>query len=336
MINRLFYPVVVCCLTFFSMMAYSAPADYINRPEVTRFIEDISQKNNLDQEWITQTMDQAVYQPSVIKYILPGTKATRSWKRYREIMINSTRIQQGMAFWAQNEETLRRAEKEFGVPAQYIVSIIGIETAYGRNMGNFRLIDALTTLAFDYPRRAEFFRQELEAFFVLCKEQGWDPLTIKGSYAGAIGLPQFMPSSYRQYAVDFDNDGKIRLFDSPADAIGSVANYLAVHGWQTNRPVAEPVLFKTSLPATEKWQNPTIRPELSASHLEPFLPVWEKKEPQYPFALILLDSPDMPKEYWLGFQNFYVISRYNKSSFYAMSVFQLGQAILEKRDAARN
>lgn len=323
----------VCSLMLLlAIPVIAAPSDdYTKRPEVIQFIDDISQKHNIDKTWLIEQLSQANYQPSVIKAILPGTKSTRSWKRYQAIMVNPTRIQQGLAFWKEHSDTLARAENQFGVPAKYIVAIIGVETAYGITMGNYRLIDALTTLAFDYPRRAEFFQKELEAFFVLSKEQGWDPLTIKGSYAGAIGLPQFMPSSYREFAVDFDNDGKVRLFDSPADAIGSVANYLKVKGWQTGGPVAEPVQFKTALPNTEKWQNPTILPNLRAMQMEVFLPIWSNGEPQYPFALILLDSPDTPNEYWLGFQNFYVITRYNQSSFYAMSVFQLGNAIAEKR-----
>ena len=310
--------------------AFAVPSDYTKRSEVIQFIEEISKKHDLDNIWLMNLLSQAEYQSTVIKAILPGTKATRSWKRYRSIMVNETRITQGLAFWRENRATLQRAEQTFGVPAKYIVAIIGIETAYGRTMGNYRLIDALTTLAFDYPRRAAFFKGELEQFLLLCKEQGWDPLTIKGSYAGAIGLPQFMPSSYRQYAVDFNQDGKIRLFDSPEDAIGSVANYLKEKGWQTNEPVADPVSFKTTLPNTEKWQNPTIAPELTASQLEVFLPSYPNGEPTQSFALIPLETPKEPTLYWLGYPNFYVITRYNQSSFYAMSVFQLGEA-LEKR-----
>ena len=314
------------CLTF-TLCATSFASDYVGRPDVQAFISEIAERHQWDPAQLTPIMEAAVYQPTVIRLILPGTKATRSWSRYRANMVNATRINQGVQFWQENQEALARAEAETGVPAAIIVAILGVETGYGRIMGNFRLIDALTTLAFDYPRRSAFFRQELEEFLLLCGEQGWDPLTIKGSYAGAIGLPQFMPSSYRTYAVDYDNDGHILLFSSPSDAIGSVANYLKEKGWVRNGPIAEPVTLGATLPDTPEWQSPTIVPKLTALQLEPFSPEWESDVPTASFALIPLETPQKPTEYWIGFQNFYVITRYNKSSFYAMSVYQLAEAI---------
>lgn len=302
-------------------------SDYGERDDVKAFIQELADRHHWDATQLTPIFEAAEYKPSIIKLMKPPTRKTKSWAKYRSNMLNQTRIQQGVQFWLENAETLKRAETETGVPAEIIVGIIGVETSYGRVMGNFRLIDALTTLAFDYPRRSAFFRSELEAFLLLCGQQGWDPLDIRGSYAGAIGLPQFMPSSYRTYAVDYDNDSQIRLFDSPSDAIGSVANYLKQKGWVRGGPIAAPVKFDVTLPDTPEWQSPPIEPTMTAEQLSQFTPSWPDGAPTQPFALIPLETPNKPTVYWIGYQNFYVITRYNKSSFYAMSVYQLGNAI---------
>ena len=267
---------------------------------------------------------------TVLRAIRPAAvpEQQRSWQRYRERFVNEQRTRNGVRFWQENTAELARAEAIYGVPPEIIVAIIGVETEYGRNMGKFSVLEALATLAFDYPPRADFFRGELEQFLLLARENGVSPLDIKGSYAGAIGIPQFMPSSQRRYAVDFDGDNRIDLRQSTTDAIGSVARYLHLHGWQARAPVA--------LPASVEG-DPA---KLIAAGIKPQAPLQElvqqgvvaQESVQFgerPAALIDLVSPDQPTEYWIGFDNFYVITRYNRSSFYAMSVFQLAEAVRE-------
>ena len=251
----------------------------------------------------------------------------RSWQRYRERFVNSRRMDAGHRFWQENTADLERAESTYGVPSEIIVAIIGVETEYGRNTGKFRVLEALGSLAFYYPPRADFFRSELEQFLLLARENGDNPTEILGSYAGAIGIPQFMPSSQRRYAVDFDGDHRIDLRRSTSDAIGSVARFLQQHGWQKGAPVAVPA-----------WVEQDPAPLISLG-IKPILPVAEltaggvraTAEPDRAAAVIDLVSPNAETEYWLGFNNFYVITRYNRSSFYAMSVFQLAEALREGR-----
>ena len=270
----------------------------------------------------------------VLRAIRPAAvpEQQRSWQRYRARCLNERRLTHGLKFWEQHGATLARAQALYGVPQEIIVAIIGVETEYGRNTGQFSVLEALATLAFDYPPRAPFFRGELEQFLLLARENGIEPLDYKGSYAGAIGIPQFMPSSQRRYAVDFDGDGHIDLRGSATDAIGSVASFLSMHGWQPGSPVA--------LPAGVDGDTR----ELVAAGIKPWLPLREMRtkgvQPQAvsdvsldeaPVALIDLVTPDQPTEYWLGFDNFYVITRYNRSSFYAMSVFLLAESLREAR-----
>ena len=225
---------------------------------------------------------------------------------------------------------LARARALYGVPEEVIVAIIGVETVYGRNTGGFSVFEALATLAFQYPRRAEFFRSELEQFLLMARENNLDPLSIKGSYAGAIGIPQFMPGSQRRYAVDFDGDERIDLSNSREDAIGSVARFLEQHGWQAGQPVTVPA----NLPGTPDATliEAGIRPSLKVGDLLQ-RGIKANAAPESTVALVDLVSPGRDTEYWLGFENFYVITRYNRSSFYAMSVFQLGEALRETKNA---
>jgi len=266
---------------------------------------------------------------AVLRAIRPAAvpEQQRSWQRYRERFVNARRNEGGQRFWQENEATLQRAEAVYGVPAEVIVAIVGIETEYGRNMGKFSVFEALASLAFYYPPRAAFFRNELEQFLLLARENGVSPLDIKGSYAGAIGIPQFMPSSQRRYAVDFDGDDRVDLRNSTADAIGSVARFLQQHGWQTGAPIAVPARVEGD-PAS-----------LVAAGIKPATPLQDLTkqgvvadgDADRPAALIDLVTPDAETEYWVGFENFYVITRYNRSSFYAMSVFQLAETLRETR-----
>jgi len=300
-------------------------------PEVQAFILEMHERNGFDIAHLTRQFAGIHSNATVLRAIRPAAvpEQQRSWPRYRERFINERRINNGLRFWQENGAELARAEAIYGVPAEIIAAIIGVETEYGRNMGNFSVLEALSTLAFDYPPRGEFFRKELEQFLLMARENGVSPLEIKGSYAGAIGIPQFMPSSQRNYATDFDGDDKIDLRGSTSDAIGSVARFLSVHGWQAKAPIASPATV-TGDPGA-----------LIAAGLKPSQPLQELLQQgvaatgdrERPAALIDLVAPDQATEYWVGFDNFYVITRYNRSSFYAMSVFQLAEALRGGHDA---
>ena len=307
-------------------------------PDVRAFIVDMHEQHGFDVAHLTRQFSAIRSNATILRAIRPAAvpEQQRSWQRYRERFVNDRRISNGLRFWQENGAELARAEAIYGVAREVIVAIIGVETEYGRNMGTFGVLEALATLAFDYPPRAAFFRSELEQFLLLARETGVSPLQIKGSYAGAIGIPQFMPSSQRRYAVDFDGDDKIDLRRSSTDAIGSVARFLNMHGWQARAPVALPVLVEGD-PAP-----------LIAAGMKPALPLQELARQgvtiigdsvqftEYPAALIDLVTPDQATEYWVGFDNFYVITRYNRSSFYAMSVHQLAEALREAQSLINN
>lgn len=321
-------------------LSATAQSRYIERAEVQEFANQVAINHNLDRNAILGALAQIEALPRVIELVRPPSQpGVRSWQRYRERFLDRTRINGGVSFWQTHREALARAEARYGVPAEIIVAIIGVETVYGRNTGSFQTASALATLAFDYPPRAELFRKELEALFVLASEQGRNPLDYRGSYAGALGVPQFLPSSIRRYAVDFDQSGDVDLRVSTLDAIGSVANYLAENGWQKGGLIAERAQLEAST-LTESWLENGITPRWTAAQFEaggirtsrPIAAQYERDNA----ALIDLITPDQATEYWLGFQNFYVITRYNRSSFYAMSVMQLAQAVREKMDLAGN
>ncbi|MES2944426.1 MAG: lytic murein transglycosylase, partial [Pseudomonadota bacterium] len=224
---------------------------YATRPEVMQFADDLASRRNLDPAWVRDAIGQARYNPTVSKLMQPPAKAfVKNWRVYRSRFIDPIRIEAGLQFWRANQATLARAEKEYGVPAEIIVGIIGVETIYGRDTGSFRVMDSLVTLAFDFPsshprarERSEFFKDEIEQFLTLQNRRGLDPFEARGSYAGAMGMPQFMPSSWVKYAVDFDGDGRIDLWNSPVDVIGSVASYFKAFNWQPGMPAWYPVSF---------------------------------------------------------------------------------------------
>ena len=308
---------------------------YADRPEAQQFIEEMQQRHGFNKDALTYIFRRAEYLPTVIRYISPPKDpGVRSWQRYRSRFIEPVRIKAGVAFWERHADTIRAASEKYGVPEEIIVGIIGVETIYGRNTGNFQAVSALATLAFDYPRRAELFRGELEALLLMAREQHRDPLDYQGSYAGALGLPQFLPSSVRNYAVDFDGDGQIDLLGSPKDAIGSVARYMQMHGWEAGGPVA----VRASLDADthlEPLLANDINPAFDAATLARHgVRAAGTPETAGKAAFVELVTPGQDSEYWLGYQNFYVITRYNRSSFYAMSVFQLGEAVKTARAAS--
>ncbi|MEO8081273.1 MAG: lytic murein transglycosylase B [Caldimonas sp.] len=327
----------------------AAPADdgapdvvtYGGREDVTRFAGAVAERRGLDAHWIREALARARYLPSVARYIMPPPAGTaKNWAAYRARFVEPVRIRAGARFWRENERWLAKAEEVYGVPPEIIVGIVGVETIYGRQMGNFRVIDALATLAFDFPPgrkdRSDFFRDELENWFVLCRAEHVDPMDWTSSYAGAIGMAQFMPSSYNRYAVDFDADGHVDLHASTADVIGSVANYLAEFGWKPGLPVRFDVKAPTDTSDRAALLAPDIVPSFSAAEmaargasLEPAAFGGDDA-----LALVELQNGDAAPSYVAGTANFYAITRYNWSSYYAMAVVELGEAVRREVERA--
>jgi len=310
---------------------------YATRDDAMRFADDVASRRNLDRDWVRATIGGARLLSNVPRLMLPGPKGSpKNWNAYRSRFIDPVRIAAGVRFWRANADTLARAEAEFGVPAEIVVGIIGVETIYGRNMGSFRVIDALATLSFDFPQehpraaeRRAFFRGELESFLSTESRTAEDPMVPLGSYAGAMGMPQFMPSSIAKYAIDFDGDGKVDLVNSPADVIGSVANYFKGFGWQPGMPSIFPVRFDAARVNMPVLMAPDILPSFSADSFVAAGAVLEGEALKHSGLLALIElqnGPDAPV-YVAGTRNFYVITRYNWSSYYAMSVLDLGHEV---------
>ena len=318
---------LVCGLAVISVNAATLPG-------IPEFVDEMVARHHFKREELQRVFAIAQHRPSIIEAISrPAT--SRPWLEYRAAFVNPQRIRLGVEFWKKYRLTLRRAEKQYGVPQEIIVAIIGVETNYGENAGTFRSIDALTTLAFDYPRRADFFRDELEQYLLLAREQQFDLLEVRGSYAGALGIPQFMPGSYRKYAVDFNGNDTIDLLNEPGDAIGSVANYLKGYGWiggasragthkdgvQSTQPVAmlaraneDVCISENATPRTlAAWSAVGVVPSENLAQDQP--------------ARLIHFTVGEAKESWLAFNNFDVITRYNNSDYYAMSVFQLAEEL---------
>ena len=317
--------------------AQSAGPLYATRAEAMQFADDLASRRDLDPQWVREAIGQAHFNPTVARLMQPPTQAfVKNWRVYRSRFIDPIRIEAGVRFWRANQASLARAEKEYGVPAEIIVGIIGVETIYGRDTGSFRVIDALATLAFDFPashpratERSAYFKGEIEQFLTLQSRRGSDPFEAKGSYAGAMGMPQFMPSSWIKYAVDFDGDGTIDLWDSAADVIGSVASYFKAFNWQPGMPTHYPVSFDQSRLDMDALLAPDILPTFSVASFTAKGAVLEGPALAHkgPLALVeLLNGPDAPS-YVAGTENFYAITRYNWSSYYAMAVIELGREV---------
>lgn len=315
------------------ILSCAAHGDYRAHPEAKAFVDEMVTEHGFAREQLEAWLSKANKQQGILDAIARPAEKTKTWKEYRPIFILPLRIDNGVKFWQEQHAALARAEKEYGVPAEIIVAIIGVETNYGRNTGSHKVIDALSTLAFDYPPRAPFFRKELLNYFLLTREQQQDPLVFKGSYAGAMGYGQFMPSSYRAYAVDFDGDGLIDIWNNTTDAIGSVANYFKKHGWQTGELIASRARFDGDI--TNETFNDIQPPQRSVKEWRArgFTPVKEMAD-ETPVSALQLDGQH-GIEYWLGTQNFYVITRYNRSHMYSMAVHQLSQLIKEKMEASQ-
>ncbi len=293
---------------------------------VSAFIADMVRDHGFEENRLQNIFDSAVYKQSIIDAITrPAEKMP--WYRYKKIFVTEERALAGADYWQKHAETLADAERRFGVPAEIIVAIIGVETRYGVYAGKYRVVDSLATLAFHYPKRADFFRSELEEFLILARQQDVDPMSIKGSYAGAMGIPQFIASSYRNYAIDFDSDSRIDLWNNHVDAIGSVANYFKRHGWQPGQPVVFPV---TSMPDDyEELERTELKPNMDYVQLqEAGVETAGIVDPDTRVALLEFEGENGPL-FRVGLKNFYVITRYNHSRLYALAVFMLAQEIRE-------
>ena len=298
---------------------------YVERDDVQEFIRGLAERHGFAEQDLRHLFSRVRRAEPVLEAIKPQPPKARSWEEYRGNFVNDKRIAAGVEFWKKHRRALERAEGRYGVPAPYIVAIIGVETYYGRNAGRWRVVDALTTLAFDYPARSPYFRNELEQYLLLAREQGKDAFSMRGSYAGAIGIPQFMPGSVRRYAVDFDGNGAIDLRRSAADAIGSVGNFLKEHGWQ---PGAE-VLIEARV-GGEAWRalaDGTVDPKHAQADLRAAGVEFEGLPEGVRAILVELETPERPSDYRIGLHNFWVLTRYNRSAFYASAVHDLAQGL---------
>jgi len=316
------------------------PIDFRTAKEVSDFIDFMVSRHGFDRTELETIFSQVQFNAQTVQLVKPApVTKPKNWQAYRARFIEPIRVKAGVEFWTKNANTLNRAEKEYGVPAQIIVGIIGIETLYGKHVGKFRVLDVLSTLSFAYPAdtpnresRMAYFLGELEQSLLFARESGIDPFSLVGSYAGAIGLGQFMPSSIRQYGVDFDGDGKIDLRNSAADAIGSIANFLSQHGWETGLPLTFPATIVNEHPENmlTKELDATYTLQQLADVAVPSL----KNTPTQPlYGLIDLQNGENPTEYWLVTNNFFAITKYNRSYFYAMSVIELGKAVCHAKFA---
>jgi membrane-bound lytic murein transglycosylase B len=315
----------------------AASRSYLLRDDAMRFADDVAERRSLNPDWVRNAIGQAQFLPRVPRLMLPPARGTaKNWRVYRSRFIDPVRIRAGVGFWQRNAATLQRAQAEFGVPPEIIVGIVGVETIYGQIMGNFRVLDALATLAFDFPAehpraaaRQAYFQSELEQFLSLSQRSGMDPTSPLGSYAGAMGMPQFMPSSWIKYAIDYDGDGQVDLWHSETDVIGSVANYFKSYGWQTGMPTHYTVQFNPAKLDMAALMAPDILPTFTPAAMADKGAELEADALLHPglLALVELQNGAAPPQYVAGTANFYTITRYNWSSYYAMAVIELGQEV---------
>ena len=299
---------------------------YYGREDVKNFIQYMIDEHDFERTQLKLLFKGVKQQKSVLKAIATPAERKKKWFEYRPIFLKQARIDGGVKFWKENEAYLLQAQQQYGVPPEIIVAIIGVETYYGRLTGKHPVFDSLVTLGFGYPKRAQFFLSELEHYLLMCREEGFDPSKLMGSYAGAMGVGQFISSSYRHYAVDQNQDGKRDLWTSNEDVIGSVANYFMEHGWREHHAVASSAQFKGD--ASRVDESNTLKPGFKYSQLNKQgfiadMPIGMKED----VSLFVLDISKKKKEYWIGQHNFYVITRYNHSHMYAMAVHQLSQEI---------
>ena len=319
-------PLLACILYLVACTGFALPAHAVpvnEHPALRLLIDEMVSKHEFTHKELEDWLSQVEIREDIIEAVY-RPKEGLPWHEYRKLFVNDDRARAGLKFWKTNAEAVFRAASEYGVPAEIIVAIIGVETFYGRQRGRYRVLDALVTLTLRYPERSDFFRNQLIEYLLLARELGVNPLSIKGSYAGAMGIPQFIPSSYRNYAVDFDGDHKRDLTDVE-DAIGSVANYLKVHGWKRDEPIIGEVKLDGSMYA---WlENNGLEPRISVQHLSRYgiLPV-QRIDARLLAALVSFQGEDAPI-HRLGYNNFYVITRYNRSKNYSLAVVELGEQL---------
>ncbi len=329
--SRLKAAVIAPLLLIACGMLMAQDQAFLGHPAVERFIRQMTNRHGFEAERLRALFHQASPRPEVIEAISRPAE-DKPWYEYRTIFLTQDRIEGGVAFLLRYQDELQRAAETYGVPAEVTVAIIGVETRYGRHMRRYPVFEALATLAFGYPNRAGFFRRELEQMLLLSQEESLDPSVLKGSYAGAIGIPQFISSSYRRYAVDFDGDGRRDLLNSPADAIGSVANYLREHGWKSGDPVTLPGGGYEE--ALSQLVKRGLKPQLTIGALRELGISVPAEAPEERLASIVRLQVSGGYEYWIALQNFYTITRYNHSAHYAMAVHQLAEAIRNRNAQA--
>lgn len=311
--------------TVLLLTPHAATADYASRPEVHAYLDELSARHGFSRQWLSGVLAGAERKDSIIEAISRPAEKAKPWHEYRRIFVTDERIAAGVGFWREHGSALAAAQEQYGVAAEVVVAIIGVETYYGRYLGRYRVIDALATLGFDYPRRARFFRNELTEFLLLVREGGHDPFVPIGSYAGAMGYGQFIPSSYRAYAVDFDADGVRDIWTNKADAIGSVGNYFARHGWRGQGPAVLRVELED--PTLGEVANSGLELEHTVGALRARgMAGADALATDARAALFRMQAAD-GDEYWLGLHDFYVVTRYNRSAMYALAVLQLAAEI---------
>ena len=318
-------------LAFLSTGCATIP--YVQRPDVQAFVDKMDTQHGFDRAKLCAIFSQTHPDPCIMKMMQKPAEQrpkTMLWYQYRAIFLTPERAQAGARFWRQNAEALAAAEKCYGVPAQIIVAIVGVETQYGKHKGDFKVMNTLTNLAFDYPRRAKFFKNELEQYLLFTGEQHLNPLDLQGSYEGAMGLPQFMPSSCRTYGVDFSGGHHMDLVNNSADAIASIGNYFKTHGWQTGMPVA--VRANVTSNNALHFVRKSLKPYWSMSYLASYGITPQKQVGSENLSTLMVFDVESGSQYWMGFKNFYVISRYNSSRYYAMAVYQLSEKILKAKE----
>jgi membrane-bound lytic murein transglycosylase B len=323
MIARWFLCVVLVVLTV------NGKADYADRKDVNLLIDEMVSEHNFTRAELELVFADAQHNASIIKAISRPAERTKQWYEYRNIFLDQKRIDNGVAFWDKHADVLEKAQQMYSVPPEIMVAIIGVETRYGKRAGSYKVLDALSTLGFDYPPRQKFFRNELKEFLLLSREENRKPHSAVGSYAGAMGFGQFMPSSYRAYAVDFDGDGLRDIWNNPVDAIGSVGNYLKRHGWTAGEDIVSRV-GSADDSAFAALANTSLKPSMTVSQWQSKGRLESDVEAATEVALFRMQNTDAV-EYWMGMRNFYVVTRYNHSSMYALAVVQLSREIARSR-----
>jgi len=335
--KKLFYSILSTLIFCFMISSHAYAANLANEADVQKFINEMVKDHDFKKNELNTLFSQVKVKQKILDAISRPAEKSKPWHEYRKIFLTQKRIENGVKFWQENSDIIDYAEKVYGIAPQIMVAIIGVETYYGRLQGSYRVMDALSTLAFKYPKRSKFFRGELKHFLIMSQEQNFDPLTKTGSYAGAMGMGQFIPSSFQSYAIDFDGDGEKNIWTNNSDAIGSVANYFKRHGWKKDQPVTDQLkLNKENTISLDDACKRSCKPKLTVADFKDKGLQGKTSVNNQSSAILLILKQKNSKEYWLGYNNFYVISRYNHSTLYSMAVYQLSQEIKKAYHANNN